>query len=570
MKHTCIFQTLRRVQSFVADRGQWLLALAITTSTLPVHAQVFAVAPSTFSMSVATGGSAMATVTPVARGDTGDRLPDATLCGALSAGGQPGVGLANPCSAATAFGTVNVGAAASSLVSQTFGVSYTPAQLSAIVSTLTVLGQPFGRRQFFIVTQFQSRASPAAAPIAPRFVTLQINLIESPPSGIIGATTSLVDVAQAAPSTVQIRYSLAGADTPVAGQFCTALSVAYPSGGVTSVNPCLPGSSLGFANAAVGFGAGLQTGETLSIPESIARQASQRAAASGSGVFYFIRQFSSGKYAVVQLRLSGNAANAPLALTEVRLGFREGGSLQNIGFFKRGQVLPAVSAFLRYQGAGVLRARWELVRPNDPPPTTLDLTAEASLSPLERAQQHRYQVLERVNVYLPAMGQAVLAGPNPKLLLNEDYGQYQLLLRIEASDSLAGLPAGAAPFVLPVLRYYIGEGNAPMVSAKSAPEPITLLAPQAGAVLKKDAAVSFQWLENKGVSQYRLEIEANGKRVYSARVAPRAQDGVNRYTAPPFIAATLVNTVARWRVIALAADGRFIGESGWREIANTP
>lgn len=512
----------------------------------------------------------MATVTPVARGETGDRLPDATLCSALSAGGQPGVGLANPCSAATAFGTVNVGSAASSLVSQTFGVNYTPTQLSALLAKLTALGQPFGRRQFFVVTQFQSRASPAAAPIAPRFVILQVNLIEPPPSGIIGATTSFVDVAQAAPSTVQIRYSLAGVDTPVAGQFCTALSVIYPSTGVSSVNPCLPGSSLGFAGAAFGFGAALQTGETLTIPEAIARQASQRALASGSGIFYFIRQFSSGKYAVVQLRLSGNAANAPLALTEIRLGFRDGGSLQNIGFFKRGQVLPTVSAFLRYQGAGVLRARWELVAPNDPPPTTLDLTAEASLSPLERAQQHRYQVLERVNVYLPAIGQAVLTGPNPKLLLNEDYGQYQLLLRIEASDSLAGVPAGTVSFVLPVLRYYIGEGSSLVANARSAPEPITLLSPQAGAVFARDAAVSFQWLENKGVSQYRLEIEANGKRVYSARIAPRAQDGVNRYTAPPFIAASLVNKAARWRVIALAADGRFIGESDWREIANAP
>lgn len=570
MKHTCIFQTLRRLQSFVAQRGHWLLALAMTAHALPGHAQVFAVAPSTFSISVSAGGSAMATVTPVARGETGARLADATLCSALSAGGRPGVGLANPCTVATAFGTVNVGAAASSLTPQTFGVSYTPAQLSALLSTLTARGQPSGNRQFFIVTQFQNQASAMAAPIAPRFVTLQVNLIEPPPGGIIGATTSFVDVAQAAPSTVLIRYSLASADTPVVGQFCTALSVTYPSSGVTTVNPCLAGSSLGFANAALGFGGALQTGETLSIPENIARQASQRALASGSGVFYFIRQFSSGKYAVVQLRLSGNAANAPLALTEIRLGFREGGSLQGVGFFKRAQVLPTVSAFLRYQGAGVLRARWELVGPNDPPPTTLDLTAEASLSPLERAQQHRYQVLERVNVYLPAIGQAVLAGPNPKLLLNEDYGQYQLLLRIEASDSLVGLPAGAAPFVLPVLRYYIGEGNALVATAKSAPEPITLLAPQMGAILERDAAASFQWLENKGVSQYRLEIEANGKRVYSARVAPRAQEGVNRYTAPPFIAASLVNKAARWRVIALAADGRFIGESGWREIANAP
>ncbi len=569
MKHSCIPEELLPAQSVLARCRRWCLLLAMAVVVLPVQAQVFAVAPSTFNLNVMTGGSVMVTVTPLARSGTGARLPDATVCAVL-AGGAPGVGLVNPCQTSSVLGSVNVGAAASSTTPQTYGASYTPAQLSAMVSTLAAYGQRYGGRQFFVVTQFQSQSSPAAPPIAARFVTFQVNLIEPAPGGIISATSSLQDVAQAAASTVLVRYALASADTPLAGQFCAALNGAYPVSGVSNTNPCQPGSSLGFANAAMGFGAGLLTGETLSVPETIARQATQRALASGSGIFYFVRQFSSGKYAVVQLRLGGNAANAPLALTEIRLGFREGGSLQNIGFFKRGQVLPAVGAMLRYQGAGVLRARWELVGPNDMQPTTLDLTAESSLTPLERAQQHRYQVLERVNVYLPAIGQAVLAGPNPKLLANENYGQYQLLLRIEASDSLAGVPAGAAPFVLPVLRYYIGEGGGPVAGAKAAPEPITLLAPPAGAVLEKDAAASFQWLENKGVSQYRLEIEANGKRIYSARVAPRAQEGMNRYTAPPFIAASLVNKAGRWRVVALAGDGQFVGESEWREFANAP
>lgn len=569
MKHACIPEELLPAQSVLARCRHWFLLLAMAATVLPAQAQVFTVAPSTFNLNVMTGGSVMVTVTPLARSGTGDRLPDATVCAAL-AGGAPGVGLVNPCQTTSVLGTVNVGAAPSSTTPQTYGASYTPAQLSAMVSTLAAYGQRYGGRQFFVVTQFQTRSSPAAPSIAARFVTFQVNLIEPAPGGLIGATSSLQDVAQAAASTVLVRYALASADTPLAGQFCAALNGAYPVSGVTGANPCQPGSSLGFANAAMGFGPGLQTGETLSVPETIARQAAQRALASGSGIFYFVRQFSSGKYAVVQLRLGGNAANAPLALTEIRLGFRDGGSLQNIGFFKRGQVLPAVGAVLRYQGAGVLRARWELVGPNDMQPTTLDLTAESSLSPLERAQQHRYQVLERVNVYLPAMGQAVLAGPNPKLLANENYGQYQLLLRIEASDSLAGVPAGAAPFVLPVLRYYIGEGSGPVAGAKAAPEPITLLAPPAGTVLEKDAAASFQWLENKGVSQYRLEIEANGKRIYSARVAPRAQEGMNRYTAPPFIAASLVNKAGRWRVVALAGDGQFVGESEWREFANAP
>jgi hypothetical protein len=397
------------------------------------------------------------------------------------------------------------------------------------------------------------------------------------PAGITSATASLIDVALNAPTPVSIRYSIAGTpsamgpETPLAGQFCSALNRAYPASGVTIGNPCAPASNLGSANPAVGFiSNAAQTGETLVVPETIARQAAQRAAASGNSIFYFVRQFSSGKFAVVRLRLTASSASSPLAFTDIRLGFRGGAGLQNIGFFKRDQLLPAVSAMLRYQGAGVLRARWEIVQPGDTLPTPLDLTAEAGLSPLERAQQRRYRVLERVNIYLPAAGQAVLSGPAPRLLPNDQYGQYLLLLRIEASDSIAGVAGGIAPFVLPVLRYYIGENSDPVARTKLVPEAINLVAPQTGARLDKDAALTFQWLENQNVSLYRLEIEANGKPAYAARIRPSAQSGINQYTAPPFIAASLVDKVARWRVVALAGDGQFVGESEWREIASLP
>ena len=320
------------------------------------------------------------------------------------------------------------------------------------------------------------------------------------------------------------------------------------------------------ANPAIGFTTALQTGEALVVPETIARQAAQRALASGDGIFYFVRQFTSGRYAVIRLRLNATSPNSPLAFNEIRLAFREGGGQQNIGFFKRGQLLPAVTASLRYHGAGVLRARWEIVLPGDPPPTALDLTAEAGLSPLERAQQRRYRVLERVNVYLPATGQAVLSSPPPRLLPNEQYGQYLLLLRLETSDGIAGQAAPITPFVLPVLRYYIGESSGPVARGRSVPEAISLVAPQSGAKIDTERALTFQWLENQNVSLYRLEIEANGRQAYAARVRPSVQDGINRYTAPPFITASLVNKAARWRVIALASDGQFLGESEWRDI----
>jgi hypothetical protein len=573
MKHLSIFQTsftrnLRQVRSLVATTVVLVAASAM--------AQVASVAPSVFSLNVATGGTVAGSVAPspptaaTAPTGTGNRAATASMCSALQAGAGPGVSLTDPCNPATLFSSTIVGAAANVSTTQAFITSYTPAQLAAAVTTLAAAGQPFGSRRFFIVMSFVPSA--IAPPSAPRFVALQVNLIEPLPPvlGITNATASLVDVALNAPTPVTVRYTLAGSDTPLAGQFCSALTTAYPASGVATGNPCAPASSLGNVNPAIGFSNAAQTGETLVVPETIARQATQRAQASGNGIFYFVRQFASGKYAVVQLRLNSNAANIPLAFTDIRLGFRDGGSLQNIGFFKRGQVLPAVSAALRYQGAGVLRARWEIVQPGDTPPTALDLQAEAALSPLERAQQHRYRVLERVNIYLPANGQATLSGPVPRLLPNEQYGQYLLLLRIETSDSITGVPAGTAAFTLPVLRYYIGESSGPVASAKAAPEAISLVAPQAGAVLDKDAPLTFQWLENKDVSLYRLEIEANGKQVYAARVRPSAQEGTNRYTAPPFVASILANKAARWRVVALASDGQFVGESEWRDITNAP
>ncbi len=545
-----------------------LAALAISAA-----AQVNTAAPTVFTLAVATGGTLASTATPIPTNGTGDRQAIAALCSSLNVGVLPGVSTTNPCASGTNFSTTNVGAAGNTGTVQTFSASFSAAQLAGFIPTLAAAGQPFGSRRFFVVIQFN--ASPFPPSSTQRFVALQVNLTEPPlaATGITNATASLLDVALNAPTPLSIRYTLAGADTPQAGQFCSALAAPYPPSGVSLTNPCAPASLIGSASPAIGFTNALQTGETLVVPETVARQAAARAQVSGNSIFYFTRQFSSGRFAVVQLRLNGNAANVPLAFNDIRLGFRDGGSLQNIGFFKRGQVLPPASAILRYRGAGVLRARWEIVSPTDTPPRALDLQAEAGLTPLERAQQQRYRVLERVNIYLPATGQAVLPGPSPRLLPNEQYGQYLLLLRIETSDSIAGQPAANAPFALPVLRYYIGESSGPngqSNAVRAEPQAITLVSPAASSVIASDSPSVFQWQDNKNVGLYRLEIEANGKPAFSARVRPNSQDGTIRYTAPPFIASTLANKAARWRVIALGSDGQLVGTSEWREIANAP
>jgi hypothetical protein len=558
-----------------------LLVLCTLAAAPSAFAALNTAAPVVFSLNVAAGGTVSTTASSVPAAFTGARVAIANTCSALIVGSAPGVSPAATCAPATVFGTTNVGASISSNSPQTFSANFTAAQLSGIITTLAAAGQPLGSRRFFINVQYAAVSLPA--PSTGSFVTLQVDLIEPPvpappvAAGITNATASLVDVALNAPSPISVRYTLSGTDSPLAGQFCSALNAGYPASGVATGNPCAPASLIGSAGPAIGFNNVAQTGETLVVPETVARQATARAQASGNSIFYFTRQFSSGKYAVVQLRLNGNAANVPLAFNDIRLGFKDGGSLQNIGFFKRGQVLPPVSAALRYRGAGVLRARWEIVQPTDTPPNTLDLQPEAAITPLQRAQQHRYRVLERVNIYLPATGQAVLSGPNPRLLPNEQYGQYLLLLRIETSDSIAGQPAANTAFALPVLRYYIGESSGPSGQAnaiKTEPQTINLVSPQAAAVLTNDAPITFQWQDNKNVSLYRVEIEANGKQVFAARVrASAAQSGADttiRYTAPPFIASTLANKAARWRVVALASDGQFVGESEWREIANAP
>lgn len=534
-------------------------------------AQVVSVSPSVFNLNVATGGSVQGLVSPAPGAGTGDRQAAAAVCSALAPGALAGVSLANPCAAGATFATVNVGFAANTGVPYVFGSTFTPAQIGILMTSLVAAGQPPGSRRAFLVTQFN--ASPIPPSSATRFVTLQINLIEPVTNVLTSAGTGFSDVALSGASVVSLRYTVSGTDSPGIGLFCGALNGPYPVDGVSSSNPCA--AVLGGAGSAAGY-SNAQPGERLTVPSGVAAQALAQARQSGNGVFYFVRQFASGRYAVSKLRLNGHAANTPLVFTDIRLGFKDGSGLQNLGFFKRGQVMPATTALLRYQGAGILRARWEIVTPGDESPSALDLSAQATLSPTGRATQRRYRVLERVNVYLPATGQAVIAGPSARFLPNDQYGQYQLLLRLEATESVSGTPGGAAPFALPVLRYFIGE-SAMAFAAKTAPATIDLLSPEPHTVLATEGTLAFAWQETVNVGLYRLELEANGKPVYSARVrasapafADLASTRAKQYVLPPFVVSSLVGKAVRWRVVALSSDGQFAGQSEWRELLNAP
>lgn len=537
------------------------LCAALGLSAAAVRAQVLSASPTVFSLPVATGGTVTVTVQTGAA-VSGTRADAALLCAEL-AGGVEGVHRTEPCSAASVFGRVGVGVNATD-GPHTYRASFGPDTMAAAVRASASAGRLEGSRRFYVVASYLGPTK------VPQWIATRVDLVEPARTGLTSATHQLIDVALDAPTPISIRYTQAGNDTPLAGQFCSALAIPYPPRGVADGSPCAAGSVLGAAGAAVGFRAAPLTGEHLVVPESVARLAAQAARASGQGVFYFARRFASGQWGVVRLRLTGDLASAALAFTDIRLAFQQGAGQQGIGFFARGQRLPPVAATLRYRGGGLMRARWEVVMPGDELPSPLDLTAEASLDAADRTRQRRYRVLDRIQVILPAVGRGVLPGPDPRLLPNDQYGQYLLLLRIEASDSLSDSKGGRAPFVLPVLRYHIGETSGPAASAVASADTIALLPTPMPNPSGDERAVVLAWRAIRQGAIYRLEVDVDGVLLHAARVRFDSQQETVQYTLPPFVTAGLPSQGTRWRVLALDAEGRPTGISDWRDIATRP
>jgi hypothetical protein len=248
-------------------------------------------------------------------------------------------------------------------------------------------------------------------------------------------------------------------------------------------------------------------------------------------------------------------------------------------FVAPGQKTPAVRAEIRYNGTGRLKGRWEVVRPGDEQPEARDLLTEATLPAEERGLQRRYTELSRFNVFLPPTGRFVLPGPDPARLPNRVAGQYQILLRIEASDDreadsdLAAVGAGGgvvhsggvAGFPLPTLRYVVGGGN----NAPAAPtaDRLALLLPGENRTLPRNAAVDFTWAGTPAASFYRLEVEdVNAKQILSA-LLPR---GVTGYRAPSWLKERAGEGSLRWRVVALDQAGAQADATAWRSLRLVP
>ena len=318
--------------------------------------------------------------------------------------------------------------------------------------------------------------------------------------------------------------------------------------------------------------------DIMSIPASIGRRAYQSAKGGDESSFYYVRRFVSSiglpdEYVFVNCRLAGGGADVPLSLTNVTLDF----AVETpVLFVRPGERPPPLSAKITYTGTGQLAGRWEVVRPGEELPDDTDLLTEATLPEEERGSQRRYTQLERFNIFLPPSGKITLPGPDVSRLPTDVDGSYLVLLRVEATDdgagdsNLASVGAGTgivktgavAGFPLPTLRYVVGAGESGLAEPARR-QALTQLLPRPDTVLDRAGRVRFTWLDSPGAAFHRLEIKrADGQPVHSAIIAR----GVGMYVAPPWIAERAGADSVTWRIVALDANGRERGTSGWRRL----
>jgi len=315
--------------------------------------------------------------------------------------------------------------------------------------------------------------------------------------------------------------------------------------------------------------------DIMSIPASVARRAFEDARSGATSSFFYVRRFVSlsggpDEFVAVTCRMAGGGARVPFSLTDVQLSFEGKPTVQ---FVQPGASPPAITAELTYTGSGRLRGRWEVIRPGQPMPEERDLLSEAALPIEERGSQQRYAEVQRVDVFLPPTGKAVIAGPDVHRIPTDLEGQYALLLRIEATDDkaadsdLSAVGAGAtvvhsggvAGFPMPVLRYVVGSTPAAAVHAGG----VTLLTPDQTSTVPAGGHLDLTWRDDSAAVLYRVEMQSStGELVGAALVQP----GTGVYRVPPFIRDKVADKRIRWRVVALDLQGRAIGASVWRTV----
>jgi len=277
------------------------------------------------------------------------------------------------------------------------------------------------------------------------------------------------------------------------------------------------------------------------------------------------------EYVPVTCRLSGGGARTPFALTDVKVSFDTEAAENAIVFVAPGRKPPAIKARIAYNGTGRLRGRWELVLPGEQPPEDFDLLTEATLPAEQRGQQRRYTQISRFNLFLPPTGKYTLAGPDVTRLPTTLEGPYLVLLRVEATDdkeadsdlSALGVGAGVvhsgavAGFPIPVLRYFVGSGQA------GDPIQLRLLTPAENALAAAGQPIDFNWTQASGAALYQLEIaDQSGQVILSALLQPLTLN----YRAPSWLLGTAAGAGLQWRVSALDQAGAKIVGTPWRRL----
>ena len=492
--------------------------------------------------------------------------------GAVSVGATPTSAvftLTNPTASALTPLTINVGAGftqtstcgaalmanASCLITVRFG----PAAAQAYSGALTVVAGS--------TNLTSSLAGIGTAAPVPPVVTPPSSLTEVSPKRAVGNVSS--DLAQT------LSYSFTGNSTVVTpgdGIFCFDLIGALPSGSTVTGNPCAAGSEFArhptvvsaFQYTRVG-GFVRSVRETIRVPSAVSRFAREQNRAR----YYFVRNFLPNQYAVVAIDLLGNVANQPIALTDMRMYFKQGGE-QPIVFVKRGSALPPIEAKINFTGSGWLRGAWEIVQPGDVEPTESDLITDASLPLEQRGLQRRYTVVGSFQQYLAAVGQATLTPPDLSRFPVTVNGGYRVLLRIFADPAIgaegdARLASGSAGFALPTARYFVGSFASH--GAKSTLPPMTINRPAPDHTFTAIEPVSFGWQASADAAVYLLEaVDVTGRVVAAAQVPASAVELNSAYTAPQPWRTQAAKGSTRWRVTAYGRDGEPLARSDWRGV----
>ncbi len=397
------------------------------------------------------------------------------------------------------------------------------------------------------------------------------------PSAAIVRSPTGVNVAAQGASSVFISYGQLRPDQySVEAEWCPALVPADPAVGLR----CAPGQSWGRLPARHDLSRRSgQRGFTdiMSIPASLARRAYLAAQTGGLRQFYYVRRFASSaglpdEYVVVTCRLTGGSISTPFALTNVVLTFATPTAVLVV---PPGGTPPPVAAELYYTGSGVVRGRWEVVQPGDPPPTFEELLPEASQPPEVRGLARRWTEVGRFHLFVPPGGQATLPGPDPQRLPTQREGMYLVLLRLEASPDVAGdldlglvgeaggalFTGGLTGFAVPPLRYAVGRGAAPVYPAREAL--VQPLFPAAQGQLPA-AHPTLTWWESPGFSLLRVEVQDRAGRTLLTAFLRR---GTAAYTLPPFVLANAGDLPLRWRVVPLDENGVELEETRWQSFS---